>query len=215
MISLIDPILVLVLLLNIFALGNSRIPSVIRIVGFQGALLGAMPLLVHGQVTFLGLLMTLATTLVKGIVIPRMLLNALREAQIRREMEPFIGFLPSMILGALATGLAIAFARRLPLAQDHLNLGLILVPASMSTVLAGFIMLTTRFKAISQVVGYLMLENGIFIFGMLLVEAMPFLVEMGILLDLVVAVFVIGIVVNHINAAFSSLDTRKLSTLKE
>ena len=208
-----DPILVLVLLLNIFALGNSRIPSVIRIVGFQGALLGVMPLLVHEHVGLMAVLLSVATIFLKSVVIPWMLLRAMREAQIRREMEPLIGFLPSMILGAVAAGLAVAFARQLPLAKDHL--GPLLVPASLATVLTGFITLTTRFKAISQVVGYLTLENGIFIFGMLLVEAMPMLVEMGILLDLFVGVFVISIIVNHINAAFSSLDTRKLSTLKE
>lgn len=64
-------------------------------------------------------------------------------------------------------------------------------------------------------VGYLILENGIFIFGMLLVEAMPFVVEMGVLLDLFVAIFVICIIVNHINRAFSSMDTRQLTSLKE
>jgi len=169
--------------------------------------------MVHEHLGVLAVLVSLATILLKGVVIPWMLLRALREAQIRREIEPLVGFLPSMILGALATGLSVAFARQFPLAKAHL--GPLLVPASFSTVLAGFIMLTTRFKAISQVVGYLMLENGIFIFGMLLVEAMPFLVEMGILLDLFVGIFVISIIVNHINVAFSSLDTRKLSSLKE
>jgi len=82
-------------------------------------------------------------------------------------------------------------------------------------VLVGFILLTTRFKALTQVVGYLVLENGIFIFGMLLIEAMPMVVEMGVLLDLVVGIFVISIIVNHINQAFSSLDTRRLVSLKE
>ena len=60
-----------------------------------------------------------------------------------------------------------------------------------------------------------MLENGIFTMGMALVHAMPFLVEIGVLLDLFVGIFVITIIVNHINEAFSSLDTRKLSSLKE
>jgi len=64
-------------------------------------------------------------------------------------------------------------------------------------------------------VGYLVLENGIFIFGMLLVEAMPLVVEMGVLLDLFVAIFVICIIVNQINQAFASMDTRRLVSLKE
>jgi len=81
--------------------------------------------------------------------------------------------------------------------------------------LIGFILLTTRVKALSQVLGYLVLENGIYLFSLLLVEAIPLVVEMGMLLDLFVTIFIISIITNHINRAFSSLDTRKLATLKE
>jgi hydrogenase-4 component E len=211
--ALIDSILVAVLLLNLFALGNGRIPSVIRVVGVQGGLLGVLPLLVHEHVGLMHVVVSIATVTLKAIVIPFMLLRAMREAQIRREVEPSVGFLPSMILGALSIGFSVVLAQELPMAKAHL--GLLLVPASLSTVLVGFIMLTTRYKAISQVVGYLILENGIFIFGMLLLEAMPLMVELGVLLDLFVGIFVITIIVNHINDAFSSLDTRKLSSLKE
>ena len=89
------------------------------------------------------------------------------------------------------------------------------MPASIATVLVGFIILTTRFKALTQVIGYLVLENGIFVFGMLLVAAIPLVVEMGMLLDLFVGVFVISIITNKINEAFSSMDTRELASLKE
>ena len=91
----------------------------------------------------------------------------------------------------------------------------LIIPASIATVLVGFIILISRFKAISQVLGYLVLENGIYIFGMLLIEAIPLVVEMGMLLDLFVGVFVISIITNHINQAFSSMDTRRLVSLKE
>ena len=77
---------------------------------------------------------------------------------------------------------SVAFASGLPLEPQHREL--LIVPASFSTVLTGFLLLTTRIKAITQAIGYLVLENGIFIFGMLLVDAMPFLVEIGVLLDL-------------------------------
>jgi hydrogenase-4 component E len=79
----------------------------------------------------------------------------------------------------------------------------------------GFLLLMTRRKAITQVLGYLMLENGIFIFGILLSEAMPMMVEAGVLLDLLVGVFVMGIVMNQINREFSTLNTERLSALKE
>jgi len=70
-------------------------------------------------------------------------------------------------------------------------------------------------KAITQAMGYLVLENGIFIFGLMLVDAMPLIVELGVLLDVFVGIFIICIIVNHVNRAFSSLDTRRLATLKE
>jgi hydrogenase-4 component E len=82
-------------------------------------------------------------------------------------------------------------------------------------VLTGFVLLVGRAKAIAQVCGYLILENGIYLFGLLLLRALPLLVEAGILLDLTVGVFVIGIIVDHIQRAFDSLDTRKLTALRE
>ena len=90
-----------------------------------------------------------------------------------------------------------------------------MVPASLATVLSGFLLLTTRKKAITQVVGYLILENGIYIMGLTLIDALPFLVEVGVLLDLFVAIFVMGIILNHISREFASQDTTNLSTLKE
>ncbi len=210
---LLNSLLVIVLVLDLFALGTSRILAVIRAVALQGAVLGVMPLLVHAHPSPNAILEAIAAIGLKGMLIPGMLLRAMRDVHIKREMEPLIGFLPSMILGALAVGFALVFSSQLPLASEHT--APLLVPAGMSTVLIGFILLTTRFKAISQVIGYLVLENGIFIFGMLLVEAMPLVVELGVLLDLCVAIFVICIIVNHINRAFSSLDTRHLVGLKE
>jgi hydrogenase-4 component E len=66
-----------------------------------------------------------------------------------------------------------------------------------------------------QVLGYLVLENGIFLFGLLLLEAVPFLVEVGVLLDLFTGVFVMGIIIHHINRAFDSMSTEHLSELRE
>jgi hydrogenase-4 component E len=206
-------LLVGVLLLNLFFLGTSRIRALIQAAALQGVVLGVMPLLIHGRVDWHTGLIAVATIVLKGSVIPGMLRRALREAQIKREVEPLIGLAPTMLLGALGTLLSIAFASGLPLAPEHQNL--LVVPASFSTVLTGFLLLTTRFKAITQAIGYLVLENGIFIFGLLLLEAMPFLVEIGVLLDLFVGIFVVSIIIHHINREFASLDTRRLASLKE
>lgn len=213
MTPLLNSLLVFVLMLNLFMLGTSRILAVIRTAAAQGALLGVIPLLVHEHLTLPVFLLALATIALKGIIIPSFMIQALRDVQIKREVEPLIGLLPSIILGALATAAAIVYAGQLPVAARHQDV--LLIPTSIATVLVGFILLITRFKALTQVVGFLVLENGIFIFGMLLIEAMPVVVEMGVLLDLFVGVFVICIIVNRINRAFSSMDTRLLATLKE
>jgi len=222
MANLIDALLVAVLMLNIFALGTSRIQSVIRIVAAQGAVLGLVTLLMHGSLSFPIVLSALAAVLLKGIVIPAVMSRSLRAAEIKREVEPFIGFLPSILLGAAATAIVLLAARGLSrgggapaaLAGASREPSLV-VPAAIATIVVGFLILVTRYKAITQVLGYLVLENGIFIFGTLLVEAIPFVVEMGMLLDLFVGVFVISIITNHINRAFSSMDTRRLVSLKE
>ncbi len=213
MTNLLNTLLVIVLMLNLFALGTSRIVSVIRTVAIQGALLGLLPLLLHEHATLTTALTVVTTITLKGVVIPSMMNRALRDVKIKREVEPLVGLQPSVILGALGTVFALLYADQLPLAKEHT--GALLVPTAIATVLAGFILLTTRFKALTQVMGYLVLENGIFIFGMLLVEAMPLVVEMGMLLDLFVAIFVICIIVNQINQAFASMDTRRLVSLKE
>jgi len=209
----VDPVLVLVLLLNFFVLGTSRIHAVINAAALQGAVLGALALLMHGAGEPVTVFIAVATTLVKGVVIPAMLRRAMREVAIRREVEPLIDFVPSLLACAATTGLAIAFARTLPLAPGHV--GSLLVPAALATVLAGFLVLVTRRKAITQVAGYLILENGVFIMGMTLLDAIPFLVEAGVLLDLFVAIFVMGIIIYQLNREFASLDTSRLSNLKE
>jgi len=208
-----DPLLVLVLLINLFLLGTSRLRAVIAGSAFQGVVLGLLAVLVHEHGGLQPWLVAGAAAVVKGVVIPRLLYKAMRDVAIYREVEPFIRFIPSLLLGALGTGLAVVFSQTLPLAPQHQ--GSLLLPCSFATVLTGFIILTTRRKAITQVVGYLVLENGIFIMGLALLEAMPFMVEVGVLLDLFVGIFVMGIIINHISREFSSLDTARLSALKE
>ena len=200
--------------LNLIALGSSRLPTLIRAMSMQGVLLGVMPLLMeHERLDWRIILVALATMVGKGVVIPGLLRRAMRAANIEREIEPFIGFVPSLLLGAGGTIAAMALARALPLLPEHA--GMLLVPGSLASILTGFILLIGRAKAISQVCGYLILENGIYLFGLLLIHSTPLLVESGILLDVTVGVFIIGIIVDRIQRAFDSLDTRKLTTLRE
>ena len=199
--------------LNLLALGSNRLPSLISAAAAQGVVLGVLPLLLEHEFAWLVWIMAAGTIAIKGFVIPGLLRRALRAASIDREVEPLLGFIPSLLLGAGATIGAMALAGALPLLPEHA--GSLLVPASFATIVAGFVLLVGRMKAIAQVCGYLILENGIYLFGLLLLHATPLLVDAGILLDLTVGVFVIGIIVDRIQRAFDSLDTRKLTILRE
>jgi hydrogenase-4 component E len=199
--------------LNLVALGTSRLPSLIRVAALQGMMLGIMPLLIEHEWRVMVLVIAVATVIMKGIVIPSLLHRAMRTANIDRDLDPLIGFLPSLLLGAAGMIGAVVLAHRLPLLPEHRES--LLVAGSLASVLTGLLLLIGRSKAISQVCGYLILENGIYLFGLLLIHSTPLLVEGGILLDLTVAVFVTGIIVDRIQRAFDSLDTRKLTVLRE
>jgi len=208
-----EPLLILVLALNFFALGVSRIRAVINAVALQGILLGLVPLFVHPNIDPRGILLVLGTIALKGFVIPAFLVHAMREADIQHEIKPVVSNMTSLLLGAVGTGLAMVFASTLQLEDQHTDLKLI--PTGLATLWTGILMLTTRRKAIMLVLGYLLLENGIYLFSLLLLETMPLLVEVGVLLDLFTAVFVMGIIIHHISREFASIDTEHLTELKE
>lgn len=209
-----DPLLIVALALNFVALGVSRIRAVINTVALQGILLGILPLfLPHHEIGLRSILLIVVTIGLKGLVIPGFLVRAMREANIQHEVNPVVDYMSSLLLGAIGTGLALVFSYTLPLAGK--DSGFLVVPASLATVWTGFLLLTARRKAITQVLGYLLLENGIFLFGLLLLDAMPFLVEVGVLLDLFTGVFVMGIIIHHISREFASISTEHLTELKE
>ena len=207
------PLLVLVLALNFAALATSRLRAAINATAMQGLLLALLTLAVHRDIGPRTLVVAGGVALLKGFGIPLMLVRAIREANIRREVEPIVGFTASLLLGALGTGASLLFASTLPLAPEHE--GSLLVPTALATVFTGLVLLVTRRKAITQVVGYVLLENGVFVMGLCLIEAMPFLIEVGVLLDLFVAIFVMGIILRQINRTLSTLDASRLSTLRE
>jgi hydrogenase-4 component E len=201
-----DVLLLLVVLTNFWVLGTTRLSSMIRAAATQGLLLAALPVALYPHVTLhiLGL--------AKAIVLPHFLTRAIREAAVRREIEPLIGFTASLILGAAAVALAFAVAPRLEMPGTPSG---VLIPVALSTVIIGLLVLTTRNKALTQVVGYLILENGIYVFGLSQAERVPFLVEVGVLLDVFAGVFIMGIVVFHINREFDSLDSARLTELRD
>lgn len=201
-----------VVLTNFWVLGTTRLSSTIRATAIQGALLALLPIALHPAWSIHTLGLAAGTFLVKTIILPSFLAWAIREAAVRREIEPLIGYSASLALGAVAVGISFGIAQRIPLPEANSSL---LIPVALTTVIVGLLVLTTRNKALSQVVGYLVLENGIFVFGLSQVERVPFLVELGVLLDIFVGIFIMGIVVFHINRAFDSLDSTRLTELKD
>jgi hydrogenase-4 component E len=213
MTEIFEPLLVVIILLNLFQLGTSRLRAVIGASALQGIALAFLAITAHGGLSVTAVVASVLAIAVKTILIPRLLYKAMRDANIQREVEPSIGYVASLLLGAAGTCIAVAFARSLPVVGEHK--ASLLMPASFATILTGFIIITTRRKAITQVVGYLVLENGIFIMGLALIAAMPFIIELGVLLDLVVGIFVFGIIVNHISREFSSTDVDQLTKLQD
>lgn len=217
MTSYADLILLAVVLINLYILASGRLASAVKAVALQGGALALLPAAFSSHASWdllahLGLL-TLGTLVLKAALIPYLLMRAMREANVRREVEPFVTQHVSVLLGALLCGLSFWMGSLLRLPKPAPST--MVVPVALATLLIGFLVVVSRKKAITQVIGYLMLENGIFIFGQCLAREMPFVVELGILLDVLVGVFVMGIAINHISREFDDIDTDALTTLKD
>ena len=210
----VDLVLVLVLLTNFLLLGSSRLTLCIRVVAVQGVAAGLLPFFLPSQgVTLRVFLLVAGIVAVKGFIFPRLLFRTVRGAAVRHELEPFVGYSTSVAFGVVALGISLWLARRLnppvPLPS------LLTLPTALFTVLIGLFMIVSRRKAVTQVLGYLAMENGIYLFGITLAREEPLLVEMGVLLDVFVAVFVMGIAIFHISREFDHIDVDQLTTLKD
>lgn len=209
-----DAIIILLVLVNLRILGSSRIAACIRVVAFEGIILGLLPLVAEGgDMTARMLLAAAASTCLKGIVFPWLLIRAVRESGARREVEPTVGYSLSLLAGIAMIVAALWMGRRLPMpiAAGHS----MVLPAAFFTVMVGLFMIVARKQAIMQVLGYLVMENGIYTFGMAAAGSQPLMVELGILLDVFMAVFVMGITIYHISREFDHIDTDQMSALKE
>lgn len=209
-----DFLVLLLTLTNVRLLATSRLAACIQAVAFQAVLLAAVLLsLPHGpwMARLAGL--SVVTVVVKGVVLPRLLRKAMLKAGVQREIEPFLGYTSSVLIGTFLLGLCFVISAPLqPFAPPGAS---VLIPGAMFTILTGLFIIVSRKKALTQVVGYLVMENGVYAFGTALAVEAPLIVEMGILLDVFVAVFVMGIVVYHINREFDHINTDLLSELKD
>jgi hydrogenase-4 component E len=210
----VELILILVVVTNLKLLGSSRLGASIRGVAMQGVALGLLPVLAHADalsVRYLAL--ASGTVALKGNVFPWLLFRAVREAEVTREVEPYIGYVTSLLAGVVALGASFWMGTRLPVPETVASPWL--VPVAMFSILSGLFLIVSRKRAVSQVLGFLVLENGVFTFGVGVMAETPLLVEVGVMLDVFVAVFVMGITIFHINREFDHIETDRLSTLKD
>jgi hydrogenase-4 component E len=209
-----DTILVCLVLTGFVLLGSSRLLRHIRIVAAQGVLLALLTLAAHQHALsarVLVLAVTIAT--LKGAAFPWLLSRVLRTADVRREVEPFVSYNVSLLIGGLTLPVAFWLSARLPLPAPPISS--LVVPVAFFTTLLGLFVIVSRRKALTQVLGYLVLENGIYVFGVGLTADVPMVVEFGVLLDVFVAVFVMGIAIFHINREFDHIDADQLAALHD
>lgn len=209
-------LLVGLVLVNFMLLGSSRLGTIIRQVAFQGVLLSLLTLAEHAgwDAPWRVWILALGSGTVKALIFPFFLRRALREVGVRREVEPYVGFTASILIGVAALAASLWLSSHLPLPSLVASSPL-LVPVSLFTVLVGFFLLVSRRKALTQVVGYLVVENGVFCFGLALPEGAPLAVEVGILLDVFAAVFIMGIMIYQISREFDHIDSDRLTSLRD
>jgi len=211
--SLSELILISVIITNLLLLGSSRLRTNIGVLAFQGVAFGILTLVEAREgLTLLLLSIAIVNVSLKGIVIPRLLHRSLRFANVRREVEPFIGFSASVILGVLALIGSTWLTSRLSFHEGPATpLGL---SVCLSTILIGLLLIIARRKALMQIIGYLTMENGIYGLGLMVIGEQPLVVELGVLLDVFVAVFVMGIAMFHISQEFDHIDVHEMNELK-
>ena len=208
--------LALYLVSDLVLAGASRLKSAVRFVAMQGVVVGILPVLMwswadEGCPGARVWIIAFVNTLVKGVALPMLLMYAVRKARTRRELEPIVSFHVSQLIVFFVAIGAFAVGRLL---HVHASSASELAgPVALTTMGTGLLLICGRKKAITQVLGFLILENGISVFGAAILLEYGIVVELGILLDVFALVFILGIAVFQISRTFSSTDTDKLNHL--
>lgn len=211
----IEPLMVLVILVNMALLSVRRMAWCIRLTAIQGALLAAtlVALAPGGRPDLHVLVLAGAVLGIKAAGFPYLLRHTVRTLHMRAWVEPYIGYGLSLLAGVGSLVLSLWFESRL--AIPGFALPPLLFPAAFTAFFAGLLLVITRSKALTQVVGYLAAENGIFLFGAPASAWGSAWMELAVLLDVFVAVFVMGIVIHRIDSTFDSIDVGLFCSLKD
>jgi hydrogenase-4 component E len=209
--------MVVILLSVLLSLASNRLVTLVKIMAVQGVMVTLIPLLLehHSSMGSGGLIFFQVMILIKGVLIPGLLYVALKRISIKREIEPIIGYHASLFAGLIIILLSVFITDKLHLTMPSGHE--LLLTTAITTMSAGFFLMMGRRKAITQVIGYLMLENGIYLIGTALTKHTHtiYVVEFGVLLDLLVGVMIMGIILHNINHAFDDIDTDLLNRLKD
>ena len=202
-----DISLAALVVINLALAGVGRLPTAIRIVALQGLVIGLLPVVMTGE----HWLVSAVNAVVKGAFMPVMLTYALRKSKAVRELEPIVGFGKSVAVIFALTLASFYFCE-----TNHIESAIatrLAVPIAFATISTGLFLIVSRRKAITQVLGFLVFENGVSVFAASISMEYGLIVELGILLDVFVLVFILGIAIFEINRTFSSIDTDRLNRL--
>lgn len=204
-----------IMLLIAFAmLGQRRVLTLIHLFAAQGLMLTASTLVVAastGQAHLYG--SAALTFLLKVLALPWILHRLIRRLNVRWDVEPLINIPTTMIAGLVLVILAFNLALPISALAGTITRGTLGI--ALAIVLLAFLMMITRSKAIPQVVGFLSMENGLFFAATSATYGMPMVVELGIALDVLVGMVILGVFFFQIREQFDSLDIRHLEKLKE
>ena len=216
MLTLSEIVLALFLIADLALAGASRLKYAIRFVAIQGWMVGVLPILLwnwqeNGCPGARIWIIAVVNSLVKGVALPMLLEYAVRKARTRRELEPMVSFQMSRFIVFLMAVGGFAIGRLLHVHETVASE--LAIPVSFTTMGTGLLLICARKKAITQVLGFLVLENGISLFGAGILLEYGIVVELGILLDVFALVFILGIAIFQINRTFASTDTDQLNHL--
>ena len=204
----------LLLILAFGMIAQRRILSLIHLFTLQGATL-VLATAVVGYVTHQPHLYISAalTFMLKVLVIPWLLHRLIERLDIRWELETLINIPTTMLIGIIVV--IFAFNLALPISQLSSTLASGTLGIALACEMLSFLMMITRAKAVPQVIGFLSMENGLFFAATSATHGMPMVVELGIALDVLIGVLILGVFMFQIREQFDSLDIRHLEKLKE
>ncbi len=214
MIDLVDTSLTLVLLSVLIAFGAGRLPGLIKVVAFQGVVVSLVPLLIGHELSTGGTIFTLATLVIRGVVIPLSIYLAIKRVAIRREVDPIVGAHASLFAGLALIVIAFYVSGSLNL-PALAGKSALLLPTAIALLVTGMFLLMARRNAIAMVLGYIIMENGIYLVGTTFSIRTHHIVEFGILLDVLAGVMIMAVILQNIKKELHDVDTSLLRTLKD